>query len=169
MSEPTFTRERPNRLRRWLLSAPTRLYRGWLGELFRRRHILKLTTTGWRSGLPRATLVSYLPLNGHYIVFSGWGTRGHWYRNLSADPRVTIQVGRRRLPATAHPVHDPVRRRELMLAMRDFSDHCGPPPALRPLLRRLYDYDASIQLAVDHAEELPVIELAPDDAATLRH
>ncbi len=161
MSEPTFTRQRPDRFRRWLLSAPVHIYRGWLGELFRRRHILKLTTTGRRTGLPRATLVSYLPINGHYIVFSGWGTRGHWYRNLSDDPSVTIQVGRRRLPAIARQIHDPARRRELMLAMRDFSDQCGPPPSLRPLLRHLYDYDASIRLAVEHAEKLPVVEIVP--------
>src|SRR5690349_1394539 len=115
MSEPTFTRQRPDRVRRWLLKAPIHLYRGWLGEMFLWRHILKLRTTGRRSGLPRETLVSYLPLDGNYIVFSGWGTRGHWYRNLCADPRVTILVGGRRLPAIAHPIDDPARRRELML------------------------------------------------------
>jgi deazaflavin-dependent oxidoreductase (nitroreductase family) len=166
MSDPTFTRQRPDRFRRWLLNAPIHLYRGWLGELFRWRHILKLQTTGRRSGLPREALVSYLPLDGSYIVFSGWGTRGHWYRNLSANPSVTIQVGRWQLQATAHPVDEPARRRELMLAMRDFSDRCGPPPILRPILRHLYDYDASIQLAVKHAEELPVVELIPADTVT---
>lgn len=161
MSEPTFKRERPNRMRRWLLATPVHLYHGRLGELFRRRHILKLTTTGRRSGLERVTLVSYLRLDGAYIVFSGWGARGHWYLNLREYPHVTIQIGRRRLLATAHPVQDPARRRELMLAMRDFSDQCGPPPRLRPILRPLYDYDASILLAVEHAEELPVVELRP--------
>ena len=164
--EPMFRRERPSPLRRWLLSAPVHLYHGWLSELFRWRHIMKLTTTGRRSGLPRSTLVSYLPLDGDYIVFSGWGTQGHWYRNLLADPRVTVQIGRRQLRATAHPIDDPTRRRELMLAMRDFSDRCGPPPWMRPLLRPLYDYDASIRLAVAHAENMPAVEIVPNDALT---
>ncbi len=104
-------------------------------------------------------------MDDYYVIFAGWGTRTLWYKNLSADPRVTIQIGRRRIPATAHPVRDPERRRELMLAMRDYSDQCGPPPFLRPLLRPLYDYDAGIRLAVAHADELPAIEIRPDDRA----
>lgn len=170
MSDPTFVRERQTRLERWLMKAPKYVYRGWLGEPFRWRHIMKLTTTGRRSGKPRTTLVSYLPLHGRYVVFSGWGTRSLWYRNLLADPSVTIQVGRHTFGAIAYPILDRARRRELMLAMSAFSTQCGPPLLLRPLTCHLYDYDASIRLAVAHADEVPTVELVPvTEGREIRH
>jgi hypothetical protein len=60
-------------------------------------------------------------------------------------------------------VRDPERRRYLIMKIRDRSSTCGPPTFLRPLLRltRTFDYDAEIQMAVDHAEEMPVVEFLP--------
>jgi hypothetical protein len=50
-----------------------------------------------------------------------------------------------------------------MLHMRDRSCRCGPPRFIRPLLAltRVFDYDAEIAKAVEHARELPVIEFTP--------
>ncbi len=167
-SEPTFVRTRPGWLQRLFLRAPVLLYRGWLAELLRGRCVLLLTTTGRATGLPRTTGVSFLALDDHYVVFSGWGVRSNWYRNLRAHPEVVIQVGRRRLRATARLVDDPARRRELMRLMRDRSARCGPPRFVRPLLRltRLFDYDQEIALAVEQGEALPVVELWPTAPAT---
>lgn len=164
-SAPTFDRERPSRWRRLFFKSLVPVYRGPLAELLRARCVLLLTTTGRRTGLPRTTGVSFMPLAGRYVVFSGWGIRSDWYRNLLANPEVTIRVGRRRLQATAEPVRDPARRRELMLRMRERSARCGPPRLLRPLLRmtRVFDYDAEIALGVAQAEALPVVELVPQD------
>ncbi len=122
-----------------------------------------LTTTGRKTGRPRTTGVSFMPLDDRYVVFAGWGVRSDWYRNLLANPAVTIQVGRRRLRATARPVPDAAQRRRLMLQMRERSARCGPPRFLRPLLRlaRVFDYDREIALAVEQAETLPVVEIVP--------
>jgi deazaflavin-dependent oxidoreductase (nitroreductase family) len=162
-NDPSFVRERPSPLRRLFFRAPIALYRGWLGELLRWRCVLRLTTIGRKSGRPRTTLVSFMPQNGHYVIFSGWGVRSDWYQNLLANPEVTIQVGRRRLRATAQPVREPERRRALMLQLRDRSGACGPPRLVRPLLRLtgVFDYDREIAIGVEQAEALPVVELIP--------
>lgn len=160
---PTFVRERPSSMLRFGFKAPTFLYRGPFAGLFASRCVLLLTTTGRKSGLPRSTAVSFMPRDGKYIIFAGWGIRSNWYQNLLANPAATIQVGGQRIEVTAQPVQDPASRRDLMLQMRDRSSGCGPPPAIRPVLKalRMFDYDGEIALAVEQAEKLPVIELVP--------
>ena len=162
-SEPTFVRERPNAFLKLFFKLPPLLYRGPFAVGLSKRCILRLTTTGRTSGLPRTICISFAPLDDHYVVFSGFGIRSQWYQNVRANPDVTIQIGRRRLAATAVPVADPARRRDLMLMMRDRSATCGPPRWMRPLLRltRAFDYDGEIRLAVEQAEALPVVELFP--------
>ncbi|MCM8748033.1 nitroreductase family deazaflavin-dependent oxidoreductase [Thermomicrobiaceae bacterium CFH 74404] len=160
---PTFVRERPRGLLRLFLAMPPKLYHGPFARLLAWRCVMLLTTTGRKTGLPRTTAVSFMPFADRWIIFSGFGIHSNWYRNILAHSEVTVRIGNRRWRATAHVVEDPARRRELMLRMRDYSRRCGPPIALRPLLRalRLFDYDAEIALAVAHAEELPVVEIVP--------
>lgn len=162
-TKPTFDRGRPGPLMRFFFKAPTVLYRDGLAEIMRRRCILLLTTTGRRSGQPRTTNVSFMPEDGRYVIFSGWGVRSDWYRNLLAKPEVTIRVGRRTMRATAVPVADPARRRELMARMRTRSGQCGPPEPVRTVLKRtgLFDYEGDLDLAVAQGAALPVVELVP--------
>jgi deazaflavin-dependent oxidoreductase (nitroreductase family) len=166
VSDPTFTRERPNPLLRIAFKIPALTYAGPLAEFYRSRCVLRLTTTGRKSGQPRTICVSFFPHEGGYILFSGFGIQSHWYQNVRADPDVTIKVGRKEMPATARVVADPQDRRTLMLAMRDQSSQCGPPTWIRPILGfiRAFDYNAEIQMAVDHADKLPVVELTPSVA-----
>jgi deazaflavin-dependent oxidoreductase (nitroreductase family) len=98
-----------SRSRRLMFKAPVALDRDGPAEILRRRCIMLLTTKGRKSGLPRTRGVSFMPLDDHFVVFSGWGIRSDWYQNLLADPEVTLQIGRRRIPATAVPVADPDR------------------------------------------------------------
>src|SRR5918993_3125836 len=133
---PTFDRGRPSRWRRLMFKAPVVLYRDGPAEIMRHRCVMLLTTKGRQSGLPRTGGISFMPLDDHFVVFSGWGIRSDWYQNLLADPEVTLQIGRRRIPATAVPVADPERRRQLMRQMRERAAPCGPPPPLREPLRR---------------------------------
>jgi hypothetical protein len=80
---------------------------------------------------------------------------------------VTLQVGRRRIRATAKPVLDPDRRQELMLRMQVCSKDCGPPQFIRPLMRltKTFNYEREISMAVEHARELPVVEFVPHEPA----
>jgi deazaflavin-dependent oxidoreductase (nitroreductase family) len=122
-----------------------------------------LTTQGRRSGRPRTGAVSFMPLGDHLVVFSGWGVGSNWYRNIRANPEVTVTVGRRRKRATARLVEDPERRRELMRQMQARSAGCGPPQPMRPLLKltHIFDYQAEIDMAVAAGVTLPVVEIFP--------
>jgi deazaflavin-dependent oxidoreductase (nitroreductase family) len=123
--------------------------------------VIKLTVTGRTSGLPRTVCISAMPVDGGYVVFSGFGIRSNWYRNLRANPEATIRVGRQTHSVVAEMVQNPERRRNLMIRMRDQSGGCGPPLFIRPLLRltRAFDYDAELEMAVEHGRELPVVML----------
>jgi deazaflavin-dependent oxidoreductase (nitroreductase family) len=163
--EPTFTRPRASPPLRFLLRVPRRLYIGPLADLLASRCVLLLTTRGRRSGQPRQTLVSFMPLiDGRYVVFSGWGVHSDWYLNVRADPRVRVNVGQRQMDATARLVEDPEQRRGLMLRMASQSSGCGPPRPIRPLLKltRVLDYEGEIQMAVAAGGTLPVVEIRPD-------
>src|SRR5258708_13614238 len=100
----------------------------------RSRWILLLPTRGRKSGLPRTGAVSYMPLEDHLVVFSGWGVGSNWFQNIRANPAVTVNVGRKRMRATAQVVEDPERRRQLMLQMQTRSPACGPPRPIPPAL-----------------------------------
>lgn len=166
-SEPTFDRGRPESWRKAFFKQPLALFKGPTADILKSRCVMKLTTTGRKSGLPRETGVSFMPVDGKYIVFSGWGVRSDWYRNLLANPEVTIQVGKQTMQATAVPVDDPERRQALMLQMRARSGQCGPPEPIRTALKvlGLFDYQGDIDLAVAQGGELPVIELVPKSPA----
>jgi deazaflavin-dependent oxidoreductase (nitroreductase family) len=76
---------------RALFKSPILLYRlglGWLaGRLF-----MILTTTGRKSGLPRRTAIEYHRFLGRKYVMNAYGMKSDWYRNILADPYVTIQT-----------------------------------------------------------------------------
>ncbi|MCK7621775.1 nitroreductase family deazaflavin-dependent oxidoreductase [Streptomyces sp. RS10V-4] len=78
---------------------------GVVGGPFTGQPLLLLTTTGARSGLARTTPVCYLADgDGRFAVFpsnGGAATPPAWYRNLTAHPEVTVEVGTRVLRARA--------------------------------------------------------------------
>lgn len=162
-TDPTFRRQRPNPLLRLFFKLPPLVYRGPTATFLASRCVLRLTTTGRTSGQPRTVCVSFMPRDDGYIIFSGFGVQSNWYRNIRRNPDVTIRIGRQTMRARAAVVADPARRTELMRRMQGRSSGCGPPTWMRPLLRltRAFDYDAELQLAVDQAEALPVVELTP--------
>ena len=113
-----------------LLRLPIVLYRLRLGWLLGQRFLL-LEHIGRKSGQARKTVVEVI---GHdragdtYYIASGWGKRANWYQNLLATPKITIQVGRRRLNACAQALPPAEGARVLMdyrqkhpLATRELS------------------------------------------------
>jgi deazaflavin-dependent oxidoreductase (nitroreductase family) len=155
-------------LKKFFFKAPIALYRDGPAEIMRWRCVMLMTTIGRKSGLPRTSGVSFMPLDGRFVVFSGWGVRSDWYRNLLANPDVTIRVGSREIEATAVPVADPERRRELMRMMRERAARCGPPGPFRWLLKRtgIFDYEGELDMALQLGGALPVVELFPKSIAT---
>jgi len=100
--------------------------------------------TGRKTGLPRTTPLVYLRDGENVVVVASQAGRPEnpmWFLNVRANPEVTVQVGRDRLPMTAR-VADPTERAELW-----------------PKLVALYpDYD-SYQSWTERV--IPVVVLAP--------
>jgi deazaflavin-dependent oxidoreductase (nitroreductase family) len=65
---------------------------------------LLLHTVGAKTGLKRTTTLSYAEDGGSYLVVASKGgdpKAPGWYHNLKADPDVEINIGPKRIPATA--------------------------------------------------------------------
>ena len=80
--------------------------------------IALLETTGRKSGVPRRTPVSYGLERGTntFWVVAEMGRKAAYVRNIEADPRVRVKVGRRWYEGTAHvlPDDDPVERMRML-------------------------------------------------------
>jgi deazaflavin-dependent oxidoreductase (nitroreductase family) len=91
------------------------LYRKTGGRLFGTMAgapILLLTTIGRKSGLLRTKPVLYLQDGEDLIVVASVaGQKQHpmWFRNLQANPRVSVEVGRRRTERLARIASDEER------------------------------------------------------------
>lgn len=70
---------------------PVQLWRLGLGPLMG-HHMMLINHTGRKSGQPRRTMTELYQIEGHKYAPSGFGRRAQWYRNIEADPRVTIQT-----------------------------------------------------------------------------
>jgi F420H(2)-dependent quinone reductase len=71
------------------------------------RPLLLLTTIGARSGQQRTTPMMYVRLDGRLLVIAsnaGGPRDPDWYRNLVANPAVTVEVDGAQYAATARPL-----------------------------------------------------------------
>jgi deazaflavin-dependent oxidoreductase (nitroreductase family) len=78
------------------------------------RKLMLLTTTGARTGQPRTAVLGYGVDGDRCVVLaSNNGAAEHpaWYRNLVADPRVTVEVGGDRFEARARTASGEERTR----------------------------------------------------------
>jgi deazaflavin-dependent oxidoreductase (nitroreductase family) len=98
---------------RWLIALITSVHRflyratgGWIGARAPGIRMLLLEHVGRRSGLRRVTPLLYVEHEGDLIVVAsnaGDDRAPGWWYNLLAEPKVSLQVGRRRLEAVARP------------------------------------------------------------------
>ena len=152
--------ERPQGITRTIYRFPIGLYRlGWGGALGW-LPMLVMTTKGRRSGAPRHVMVEFRRHGSKYYVFSAWGERTDWYRNLLAHPRVTIQHGAHVFSADAIPVQDDA---EALRALYLFSRNSI-------LYERLFAginsaNAADLNTLADVAQEFTLVRLEPNDDA----
>jgi deazaflavin-dependent oxidoreductase (nitroreductase family) len=76
---------------RWMFRSPMIVWRLGLGRLFGHIFVL-ITTWGRKSGKPRRVLTEYLPLKGKLYAPCAFGSKADWYKNIMADPHVTVQT-----------------------------------------------------------------------------
>jgi len=154
MTDQLFLMALPRGFLVWLLRAPIWLYRFHLGGLLGNRFLL-LTHTGRKTGQTRQTVVEvvqYDKAHSVYYVASGWGEKSNWYKNIMANPNVTIQVKNKKYKAIAERV-TPEMGGQIML---NYShEH---PFALRELARFMkYPLDGSEERAIDFGRNIPMI------------
>lgn len=120
---------------RTVARSPIGFFRAGYGWLFGERFLM-LQHTGRRSGLPRFVVlevVRRLP-DGRYVIAAGTGKTADWYRNVRAESRVRMWVGRLRdAPAVARPLGDEEARHQLE-AYR--TEHPTAWRVLRPVIAR---------------------------------
>ena len=87
---------------KWIFKMPVLQYKLGMGWMIG-KYVLLLTTTGRKSGQPRHTPLEYEydEENDRYRVAAGWGGNTDWYRNVKANPKVHVQVGRRKFVSVA--------------------------------------------------------------------
>jgi len=148
----------PRGLARLGWRAPIWLYRLGLGGLLGGRFLL-LSHTGRKSGLQRQAVlevVHHNPETGAFVVASGFGEKSDWYQNVMAHPEITIQVGRKRMPARAERLAPP----EAAEVMLDYNRRY--PAALRTLATILgYRTDGSEADVRFFASVIPIVALKP--------
>src|SRR5271156_785164 len=83
---------------KWMGRATTLVYRlsnGKLGGTFQSSPVALLTTTGRKSGEPRVSPLLYLREGGRVILVASQGgrdTNPMWCLNLTANPKVSVQI-----------------------------------------------------------------------------
>ena len=98
-------------------------------EGMHREGLLLLTTTGASTGRAHTTpMMFHRTGESLMVIASNAGAPRHpdWFRNLVANPAVTVEVGDERYPATATPLTGAERERageEIKAAYPFFADH----------------------------------------------
>jgi deazaflavin-dependent oxidoreductase (nitroreductase family) len=148
----------PRGLARLGWRAPIWFYRLGLGGLLDGRFVL-LTHTGRRTGKPRQAVLEVVYHNqetGAYVVASGFGEKSDWYQNVLAHPEITIQVGRKHMPARAERLPLPQATDVLL----DYNHR--HPSILRNLAGLLgYRTDGSEADVRFFADILPIVAFTP--------
>lgn len=94
---------------------------GVVTSLPRRTALVLLTTTGAKTGQRRTVPLAYELLEGRfYVVGAVLGSPRHpdWYRNILADPRVTVEVDTDRFETTVRVLEGAERDRIWGLLVR---------------------------------------------------
>ncbi len=92
---------------KWFFKLPVLQYKLGIGWMIGKT-VLLLTTVGRKSGRLRDTPLEYEYDSEHdrYRIAAGWGGNTDWYRNLQANPKVCVQVGRRKFETIAEIASD---------------------------------------------------------------
>src|SRR5437870_4593844 len=99
---------------------------------FTGRSLLLLTTRGRKTGTERTNPLAYTRDGDHYVVVASKGgapANPDWYRNVRAQPSVTVEVGPKRFQARAAIAKGGER-------WRLYDAHSGRMPGSKNCVRR---------------------------------
>lgn len=119
-------------LNRFLFQLPMIAWRMGLGPV-QGHYQLVLTTWGRKSSLPRHTMLSYTAYHGTPYIISGWCERSDWYKNIMANPIVTVQSSLGTYSSRARRVNDVAEFRAVM----ELIFRSGGDTHFKPMLESL--------------------------------
>jgi deazaflavin-dependent oxidoreductase (nitroreductase family) len=149
----------PKGVMRLALRAPILLYRMHLSFLLGKRFAY-LEHRGRRTGMIRGVvieIVDYDPQERTVVVVAAWGKKADWYKNVLADPQVTITVGSDRYPAIARTLSRAEAERHLEAYARH---HPGALRELDMLVEGAGKREAE-QIIQTFLDTMPVVEFSP--------
>jgi deazaflavin-dependent oxidoreductase (nitroreductase family) len=92
-------------------------------ELVAWGRVVRIETTGRRSGRTVTVVVGFVDRPGGAVVVAATSPDASWARNLEADPRCRVSIGDRSWAAEARPLKGP----EHAAAVRDLILRYGTP------------------------------------------
>jgi deazaflavin-dependent oxidoreductase (nitroreductase family) len=147
----------PKGLIKWLFKAPILFYRLGLGFIVGRMFMV-MTTVGRRSRLPRRTAIEFHEFKGRKYVLSGWGTKTDWYRNIQANPHITIQTWRGAESVLARRITSEIELGEAFkFAMSN--------PTMRAVLKSA-GFNLTLDQFLAHKERFTFVTFDPTDQPT---
>jgi len=85
------------------------LRRQWMGQMG--DFVMVITTTGRKSGKTFSTPIGYVREGENYVALTNGGAvQSHWYQNVRAHPRATLEVQGQHLTVRAEFLDDPASR-----------------------------------------------------------
>ncbi len=102
--------------------------------------LMILTSTGAKSGEPRTAIVTYHREGDQYVIAASKGgapTHPAWYRNVLANPDVTVEVDNEVFPARVREVTGPERDRlwnDHVRELPEFGEYPKKTDRLIPML-----------------------------------
>jgi len=89
------------------------------GQPWARRKSVRLTTRGRKSGQPRTVTIWFVADGERCIAVQHvTSAPAQWYRNLLADPAVSVDFGDAPIAARATPIDDPAAVQDVLARVR---------------------------------------------------
>ena len=101
--------------------APMYAWRFGLGPIIG-RYLMILTQINHKTGNPCKTSMEYYEINGMKYIVNVFGIQSQWYRNILANPRVTIQTS----DGTEQVVAVPVSQDDELITIIEWLMHRNP-------------------------------------------
>lgn len=129
---------------KWLSAIHAGAYKltgGHVGRRFVNNDMLLLTTTGRSSGRDHTVPLLYLRDEPDVLVIASWGGRDYppdWYLNLTAEPRVNVQIDANRWPGNAQELSEPERAewwRHAVAAYNGYAEYQTRTDRVIPIIR----------------------------------
>jgi deazaflavin-dependent oxidoreductase (nitroreductase family) len=134
----TDQRDRPGVLLKLGFRVPVWIYRAHLGFVFGGR-IFIITHHGRKSGKRYLSGLEVLTRReGELLVFSAWGRRADWFRNIEAGGVDGLWDGRKRYRGAAFRVLEPDEAYQVLATYE--RDHAGAARQTLPRMQGGYDF-----------------------------